>query len=301
MLPDELARVDALLDDAAFFAPFVPYFDPRIRRPCADGDLFAGSCLLNVADSIRDTVPRSWSFDFLATVLPNPVWYAGPPSTTLMNSPGGAAMPWWPGSTTRTGRAAEHKLLRTDKVRTNTTVVETAVAYPTDSGLLAKAVGGIRTTVARIQAAGGATRTRVRDRSRSAGQRARSIAAKLRLRGAAAREEGQAAVLRMLTGELAVANRLFVMPTRCCATPAVPCAPRPAGAAGQCTERSMTLIRCCGAWSVAQTRSRLARVIYEIQLPGWSLPRRRCPSKGRLGKPGGVRLQSPLQLITPTG
>jgi IS5 family transposase len=81
-------------------------------------------------------------------------------------------------------------------------VVAAAVAYPTDSGLLAKAVGGIAGTIRRIQAAGGATRTRVRDRTRSAGQRARSIAAKLRLRGAAAREEGQAAVLR-ITGELA--------------------------------------------------------------------------------------------------
>ena len=66
-----------------------------------------------------------------------------------------------------------------------------------DSGLLAKAVGSIAGTITRIQAAGGATGTRVRDRSRSAGQRARSIAAKLRLRGAAAREEGQAAVLRI--------------------------------------------------------------------------------------------------------
>ncbi|HTQ17779.1 MAG TPA: ISNCY family transposase, partial [Mycobacterium sp.] len=28
-LPEELARVDALLDDPAFFAPFVPFFDPR--------------------------------------------------------------------------------------------------------------------------------------------------------------------------------------------------------------------------------------------------------------------------------
>jgi IS5 family transposase len=99
-------------------------------------------------------------------------------------------------------KAAEQKLLRTDKVRVDTTVVEAAVAYPTDSGLLAKAVGGIARTITRIQAAGGATRTRVRDRSRSAGQRARSIAAKLRLRGAAAREEGHAAVLR-ITGELA--------------------------------------------------------------------------------------------------
>src|SRR6267142_138817 len=32
-LPDELARVDALLDDPAFFTPFVPHFDPRIGRP----------------------------------------------------------------------------------------------------------------------------------------------------------------------------------------------------------------------------------------------------------------------------
>lgn len=32
-LPVELERVDALLDDPAFFAPFVPYFDPRVGRP----------------------------------------------------------------------------------------------------------------------------------------------------------------------------------------------------------------------------------------------------------------------------
>jgi IS5 family transposase len=33
-LPEELARVDARLDDPAFFTPFVPFFDPRIGRPC---------------------------------------------------------------------------------------------------------------------------------------------------------------------------------------------------------------------------------------------------------------------------
>src|SRR6478735_5439440 len=32
-LPVELARVDALLDDPAFFTPFVPFFDLRIGRP----------------------------------------------------------------------------------------------------------------------------------------------------------------------------------------------------------------------------------------------------------------------------
>ena len=32
-LPAELARVDALLDDPAFFAPFVPHFHPVLGRP----------------------------------------------------------------------------------------------------------------------------------------------------------------------------------------------------------------------------------------------------------------------------
>jgi IS5 family transposase len=76
------------------------------------------------------------------------------------------------------------------------------VAYPTDSGLLAKAVRRIAAAGRRVQAAGGATRTRLRDRSRSAGARARAIGAKLRLPAAAGRDEAQAAV-RRITGELA--------------------------------------------------------------------------------------------------
>ena len=57
-------------------------------------------------------------------------------------------------------RRPQHKLLRTDKVRADTTVVAAAVAYPTDSGLLAKAIGQMARTVERIKAAGGATRAR---------------------------------------------------------------------------------------------------------------------------------------------
>jgi transposase, IS5 family len=33
-LPEELARLDALLDDPVFFAPFACYFDLLIGRPC---------------------------------------------------------------------------------------------------------------------------------------------------------------------------------------------------------------------------------------------------------------------------
>ena len=61
------------------------------------------------------------------------------------------------------------------------------VSYPTDSGLLARAVRRIAATGRRVQAAGGATRTRVRDRSRAAGKRAHAIAVKLSSRAAQAK------------------------------------------------------------------------------------------------------------------
>ena len=76
------------------------------------------------------------------------------------------------------------------------------MGYPTDSGLLAKAVGSMTRTVQRIKAAGAATRTRARDRRRSAGRRARAIASKLRLRGQQQRGQAQA-VVRRITGEMA--------------------------------------------------------------------------------------------------
>src|SRR3954451_16421774 len=46
-LPVELARVDALLDDPVFFAPFAPFFDPRLGRPSTPMEV---SCTL---DAIR--------------------------------------------------------------------------------------------------------------------------------------------------------------------------------------------------------------------------------------------------------
>ena len=39
-LPEELARVDALLDDPAFFAPFAPYFHPVLGRPSTPAECY---------------------------------------------------------------------------------------------------------------------------------------------------------------------------------------------------------------------------------------------------------------------
>src|SRR6516165_6658896 len=157
-LPDELARVDAMLDDPAFFAPFVPFFDPRMGRPSTPMETYLRLMFLKfryrlgyeslcreVADSITW---RRFCRIPLDGLVPHP--------TTLMKL------------TTRCGLAAVDGLNET---------------------LLAKA-------------AGGAVRTRVRDRSRAAGRRAHEIAAKLRTRSAAGRQDTQATV-RRVTRQLA--------------------------------------------------------------------------------------------------
>ena len=204
-LPDELARVDELLDDPVFFTPFVPLFDPRIGRPSTPMETYLRLMFLKfryrlgyeslcreVADSITW---RRFCRIGLDGSVPHP--------TTLMKLTtrcGSAAVEGL--NEALLAKAAEAKLLRTNRIRVDTTVVPANVAYPTDSGLLAKAIRRIAATGKRIQAAGGATRTRLRDRSRAAGRRAHEIGAKLRTRSAAGRDEAQATVVRV-TGELA--------------------------------------------------------------------------------------------------
>jgi transposase, IS5 family len=85
--------------------------------------------------------------------------------------------------------AATHKVLRTHKVRADTTVVEANVCDPTDAGLLAKAVSTLAHTIRRVQTAGGATRTRVRNRRRAARRRAHQLARSLRARTGQANQQ----------------------------------------------------------------------------------------------------------------
>lgn len=204
-LSEELARVDALLDDPVFFAPFVPFFDPRVGRPSTPMEVYLRMMFLKFRyrlgyESLCREVSDSITWRRFCRI---PIDGKVPHPTTLMKL------------TTRCGtaavegcndallaKAAEAKLLRTNRLRADTTVVPADVAYPTDSGLLAKAIRRIAVTGRRIQAAGGATRTSVRDRSRAAGKRAHGIAAKLRMRSAQGKDEAHAVVKR-ITGALA--------------------------------------------------------------------------------------------------
>ena len=292
VLPVELARVDALLDDPVFFAPFAAFFDARIGRPSIPMETYVRLMFLKFRyrlgyESLCREVSDSISWQRFARI---PFGTRVPHPTTLMKI------------TTRCGdgaveglneallvKAAGAKLLRTDKVRADTTVVEADVAYPTDSGLLAKAVGTIARTVARVKAAGGATRTGSRDRRRAAGRRARSITSKLKLRGALARDEAQATVAR-ISGELAGLAQAAIREASAVVRNAKRALGRAAGQRkgrlGRAVNELQTVIKRATA-VVAQTRSRLAGVMPESASRLVSLhdPDARPIRKGRLGKP----------------
>jgi len=173
ILPAELARVDALLDDVVFFAPFAPYFDARIGRPSIPIETYLRLMFLKFRyrlgyESLCREVSDSICWQRFCRI---PLGTRVPHPTTLMKITtrcGDAAVAGL--NEALLAKAAEAKLLRAAKVRADTTVVEADVAYPTDSGLLAKAIGTMARTVERVKGAGGATRTRARNRRRSAGR-----------------------------------------------------------------------------------------------------------------------------------
>jgi transposase, IS5 family len=291
-LPAELERVDTWLDDERFFAPFVPFFDPRIGRPSVPMETYLRLMFLKhryrlgyeslcaeVADSI--SWRRFCRIDIDAKV-PHP--------TTLMKI------------TTRCGeqavvelndavlaKAVAAKLVKTGKVRADTTVVSANVEYPTDSGLLARAVVKIGRLVRRVKAAGAAPHTVFRDRSRSAGARVRAIGAKLKLRAAAAKQQAQATVLR-LTGELtglaersaAAAEKVLSNARRALRTTSGRVRGRLRRAIN---ELATTIARARRV--VAQTRQRLAGDVPDSATRLVSLhdPDARPIAKGRIGKP----------------
>jgi IS5 family transposase len=191
-LPAELARVDHLLDDPAFWEPFRAHFDPIIGRPSVPIETYLRMMFLKfryrlgyelLCREVQDSI--SWQRFCripLGGQMPHPTTLVkltrriGEPTVRQLNQ-------------ALLAKAAAHKLLRTNKVRADTTVVEANVAYPTDSGLLARAVGTLARTIQRVQAAGGATRTKTRDRRRAARRRAHQLARSLRARTGQAKQQ----------------------------------------------------------------------------------------------------------------
>jgi len=223
-LPDELARVDVLLDDPVFFAPFAPLFDPRVGRASTPMETYLRLMFLKfryrlgyeslcreVGDSITwrrfCRIPLDGSLRHPRTLM------------KLTTRCGSAAVDGL--NEALLAKAAGAKLLRTSRVRADTTVVAANVCYPTDSGLLAKAIRRIAVTGQRIHHAGGAVRTRLRDRSRAAGKRAHGIAAKLRSRSQLGRDQVKDGVQRNHGGVRSDSHLIAAAGggNSCCCTP----------------------------------------------------------------------------------
>jgi len=164
--PPTRVRADwiPLLDDPVFFEPFTPFFDPTIGRPSIPIETYLRIIFIGfryrlgfetLCAEVRDSIAwRRFCRIGITDSVPHP--------TTLMKI------------TTRCGDRAVDQLneallnkamavhvVKLDKVRADTTVVPANIAYPTDSGLLAKGVAKLTKTVAALDALGLARRTRV--------------------------------------------------------------------------------------------------------------------------------------------
>ena len=170
VMPAELVRVDALLDDDRFFEPYREFFHATLGRPSIPIETYLRLMFLKYRyrlgfETLCREVTDSITWQRFCRI---PLGGRVPHPTTLMKI------------TTRCGEAAvdglneallakavEAKVLKTNRVRADTTVIEANVAYPSDSSLLAKGVAKMATTAKKLRAMGLATRTRLADKTRT--------------------------------------------------------------------------------------------------------------------------------------
>lgn len=186
LLSVELQAIDALLDDEVFLAPFTARLACSIGRPTTPMETYLRLMYLKHRyqlgyETLVQEVADSLSWRRFCRI---PLDGAVPHATTLMKL------------TRRCGeeviealnralveKAVAKKMLRSRRLRVDTTAMEADVRYPTDSGLCAHAISRIGRLVGKIKAAGMATRTRFRDRRRRAAKVVRRVSHVLSGRG----------------------------------------------------------------------------------------------------------------------
>jgi transposase, IS5 family len=199
-LPAELAKVDSILDDDRFLAPFRSRLTATIGRPTIPVETFLRLMYLKHRyglgyETLCREVADSFTWRrFCRIAIDGRV----PDPSTLMKL------------TKRLGPellaelnaellslAVERKVLRSRRLRVDTTVLEADIRRPTDAGLCAHAVSRLTRLAKRVKAAGLARGTHLRDRRRAVGKRIRQISAERARRG------GFAGPIARLTGEVA--------------------------------------------------------------------------------------------------
>ncbi|HVC05137.1 MAG TPA: ISNCY family transposase [Candidatus Acidoferrales bacterium] len=202
VLSDELTAIDRLLDDDRFLEPFSKRLACNEGRPTIPMETYLRLMYLKhryslgyetlvkeVADSL------SWR-RFCRIRLDEQV----PHSTTLMKLTkrcGSETVDELNATLLRT--AVERRVLRSRRLRVDTTAMDADVRYPTDSGLCAHAISKIGRLVGKVKAVGLAPRTRFRDRRRRASKVVRRVSHALGRSGSRAAVEKCTAELRNLS------------------------------------------------------------------------------------------------------
>ena len=287
-MPAELEAVDRLLDDDRFFAPYRRHFDPGCGRPSIPIETYLRTMWLKfryhlgfetLCREVSDSISwRRFCRIGLGEPVPHPTTLmkitsrCGPETVEALNE-------------TLLAKAAEAKVVKLDKVRADTTVVEANVAYPTDSGLLARGVARMAALTRKLKGLGLAARTETRDRTRSMRRRAHGIGAWLRRRSDDAKTEVLA-----ITGEMADLAEVAVDEARAVARNAARSlrrnGERATGAARAAVAELEALAELVERVAV-QTRTRLGGETPDGATRIVSLhdPDARPIAKGRLGKP----------------
>jgi IS5 family transposase len=261
-MPAELAQVDKFLDDPAMFEPFVPFFDPSFGRRSIPMETFLRLMWLKYRYKL--------GFETLCREVTDSVSWR-----RFCRIPLDASVP-------------DHSTLKKIAKRCGPEAVEglnEALLVKAAENKVARGVIRMVAVVAALHSLGLATRTKMRDRSRSVRRRAHDIGAWLRRRGEASKAETLA-----ITAQMADIAEAALAEARQVAANARRGVRRAGeGASGKARAKLVELETLISRLEkvVAQTRLRVAGGTPEAATRLVSLhdPDARPIKKGRLGKP----------------
>ena len=307
-LPDDLAAIDELLRDPKLFGPIEAHW----RREAEERGRSAmgyGRPTIPMATYLRLMVLKQrtgWGYETLVKEVSDSLHLRrfcligidqSPPDESTIRKLTRRLGPETVAGLTRAliAKATRETRFRCRAVRIDSTVVEADIRYPTDAGLARQGARMLAREGRRVQALLGASKTKVRDRSRALGRRLRAITRTARRRTGEAKAEVLA-----LTGET---GRLLAASAREARTLAEEARRR---ARGRGARRKLMAARCLDELTTRceqvarQIEKRLAGEPIAERIVSLSDPDARPIRKGKLGKPTEFGYVEQLAEVTPS-
>lgn len=292
LLPEDLARADALLADPALLAPFEAHWRRHAPRGLVDGRptipmaTYLRMMLLKVRggwgyETLRQEVSDSLHLRRFCLI---PLGARVPAESTvrkLTRRLGAEVVDELIRGVIRI--AVRERRFRARAMRADSTVAAADIRYPTDAGLCADAVRAIARAARRVRSALPKVRVRVKDRSRAVQKRIRSLGRTLRRRT----EEAKSSV-RRLTEEAATHVRASVREARRLVERARRARHRAAGVSQQAAAKAIARLEQTIALAeriTTQVRQRFAGEKIPDRLVSLADPDARPVRRGKLAQP----------------